>query len=137
MTVGIKTPFFAKGGNDGSFPPLEGRSVWTRSMRLSKKLRVKEYLFTRVCPGTSRLITTASIPTITTATPAYEYAMDQANLDMACRTKYEWNEKLLKYMNNETARRQAGEKGKAYTESYFSDEMIVDQWDNLIESVLE
>ncbi|MBT3367204.1 MAG: hypothetical protein HN472_00940 [Nitrospina sp.] len=77
------------------------------------------------------------MPTITTATPAYVHAMDQANLDMACQTKSEWSEKLLKYMNDETARRGAGEKGKAYTDSFFSDENAIAQWDNLIQSVFE
>ena len=77
------------------------------------------------------------MPTITTSTPAYAYAMDQANLDMTCRKKSEWREKLLKYMNDETARREAGEKGKAYTDSFYSDEIVVAQWDNLIQSVLE
>ena len=77
------------------------------------------------------------MPTITTSTPAYAYAMDQANLDMTCRTKFEWGEKLLKYMNDETARREAGEKGKAYTDNFYSDEIVAAQWDNLIQSVLE
>ena len=77
------------------------------------------------------------IPTVVTATPAYEKVMEQAKLDMACRTKSEWKEKLLKFMSDETARREAGEKGKAYTDSFYSDEKAVDQWDKLIQSVFE
>ena len=76
------------------------------------------------------------MPTIVTATPAYTRAMQQANLDMSCQTNSEWYEKILQYMNDESIRREAGEKGKKFSEKHYSAEQAVSQWDDIIQSVL-
>ncbi|MBU4220130.1 MAG: hypothetical protein KKA10_00645 [Euryarchaeota archaeon] len=76
------------------------------------------------------------MPTVVSATPAYSRAMHRCGLPMACRTQQEWQETLERYIVDESARRDAGQRGKAFAEYYYSEEKILAQWDNLIASVL-
>ena len=75
------------------------------------------------------------IPTLVSATPAYERTMKQADMGMFCRTDSEWFDKILKYMEDESARREAGEKGRAFTDKHYSAEQAVSQWGDVIQSV--
>ncbi len=75
------------------------------------------------------------MPTITSATPAYERAMAKAGLSMACLDKNEWFDSLEKYMTDETARRTAGVAGKALADSAYGEEIILQKWDKLLNSL--
>ena len=75
------------------------------------------------------------VPTITSATPAYERAMAKAGLSMACHDKNEWLDNLEKYMTDETARRTAGVAGKALADSAYGEEIILHKWDKLLNSL--
>jgi hypothetical protein len=77
------------------------------------------------------------VPAVVSATPAYESVLQQCGLPMACRTPEEWSATLRRYMDDENARRDAAERGKAYAEKYHSDEAITEQWDGLFASLLE
>jgi len=77
------------------------------------------------------------MPAIVSATPAHAKVMSQVGLqDMACRTPKEWKAALEYYIANEPARRRAGECGRIFAETQRSEEMIFEQWDNLLTSVL-
>ena len=76
------------------------------------------------------------MPTVVSETPAYKGVMDQCGLAMTCRTQDEWFKTLEKYMNDETARKEAGQKGKAFVEKNYSEEIMLSKWDDLFSSVL-
>jgi glycosyltransferase involved in cell wall biosynthesis len=76
------------------------------------------------------------MPTVVSATPAYKRAMERSGLQMACRTQQDWQETLERYILDEAARREAGQNGKNFAESNYSEERILKLWDNLFESVL-
>ena len=77
------------------------------------------------------------MPTVVSATPAYSRAMRECGLAMDCRTDQEWEETLLGLLGNEEARRQAGQKGKAFVQKYHGEQTILKQWDTLFSSVLK
>jgi len=76
------------------------------------------------------------MPTVVSTTPAYERVINRCGLPMACRTSDEWFNTLEKYMHDESARRESGQKGKAYTEKYCNEDILLSQWDKLFASVL-
>lgn len=76
------------------------------------------------------------MPTVVSTTPAYERAMERSGLHMACRTQQEWQETLERYIIDESARREAGQRGKTFAESHYSEDQILKLWDSLFESVL-
>ncbi len=76
------------------------------------------------------------MPTIVSATPAYERAMEKCNLPMACRTLPDWKETIEKYINDEKARRDAGKAGRLFAEANYGEEKIIEGWDSLFRSIL-
>lgn len=77
------------------------------------------------------------MPSIVSATPAHIKATAQIGLqNMACATPKEWKEALEYYIDNEPARQQAGQSGRVFVETHRSEEKILQQWDNLLASVL-
>jgi glycosyltransferase involved in cell wall biosynthesis len=76
------------------------------------------------------------IPTLTSATPSYVRVMDQAGVDMYCRTAEEWGEKLKRYSSDEASRREAALAGRAYVQERHTREGLLKRWDDLFESVL-
>lgn len=76
------------------------------------------------------------VPTVTSATPAYERAMAKAGLRMACHDEIEWFDTLEKYMTDEAARRSAGLAGKSLAASDYGEEVILRKWDKLFSSIL-
>jgi len=76
------------------------------------------------------------LPVVTSATPAYERAMRGAGLAMTCSTPEEWVVMLERLLNDEAARRDAGQRGLAYAQEAYSDPGVVGKWDRLLDSVL-
>ncbi len=76
------------------------------------------------------------MPTVVSATPSHERSMKSVGLSMACSTEEEWEKTLEKYMGDEGARREAGNRGKSFVEKNYNEEIKLSQWDNLVESVL-
>ena len=75
------------------------------------------------------------IPVVVSAIPTYERVMRRCHLPMACRTQVEWQQTLERYMNDEAARREAGQAGKRFAEEHYSEERIMECWDNLLASL--
>jgi len=76
------------------------------------------------------------VPAVVTATASHIRAMQQCGLPMACHTMQDWRVTLEKYMSDEDARREAGQKGKAFTEQHHGEEKMLGQWDEVFHSVL-
>lgn len=76
------------------------------------------------------------MPVIVSATPAYSRAMKKCGLAMACRTKAEWRQALVKYINDENARREAGRRGRAFAEENYGEAKMLAKWDELFKSIL-
>jgi hypothetical protein len=75
------------------------------------------------------------MPTVVSATPAYSRAMSESGLPMACRTPEEWEFTLEYYMTHELARRDAGQRGRAFAEANFSEKCLLYEWDDVVASV--
>lgn len=76
------------------------------------------------------------VPVVTSATPAYERAMRGAGLAMTCRTPDAWVSMLERLMDDESARREAGQKGLAYAREAYSEASLVSKWDAVVEPLL-
>jgi glycosyltransferase involved in cell wall biosynthesis len=76
------------------------------------------------------------LPVVTSATPAYERAMAGAGLSMTCRTPEDWVAALTRLLDDESARRDAGQRGRAHANAAYGEERIVRQWDDALASVL-
>ena len=76
------------------------------------------------------------LPTVVSATPAYQRVMDQCGLPMACQTKDEWFNTLEKYINDEALRREVAQNGKSFVENNYSEDIMLSKWDGLLSSVL-
>ena len=77
------------------------------------------------------------IPVVTSATPAYIRAMQGCGLSMTCQTTQDWVRVLERYMEDETARREAGQAGMAYAAEAYGDEVLLKRLDNVFESVVD
>jgi len=75
------------------------------------------------------------MPAVTSATPAYDRAMRGAGLDLTCAHAGDWLAVLERFILDETARREAGTRGKAYVEGEFSEEKLLGCWDNVFASL--
>lgn len=76
------------------------------------------------------------MPTLVSATPAYERAMRAAAIPMACHDSAEWAERLQTFMADSRLRQDVAEKGRAFAETYFGEDAFVRRWDAVLESVL-
>lgn len=77
-----------------------------------------------------------AMPVIVSATPAYTRTMRQCGLPLACQTEREWEDTVLAYMESTEARREAGQRGKAFVNTHHADEAILKRWDAVFHSVL-
>lgn len=75
------------------------------------------------------------IPAVVSATPAYARAMQSAGLAMACGSGAEWEATLDRHITDEAARRHAGEIGKRYADTHFSEDVLLGRWDELFRSL--
>jgi len=75
------------------------------------------------------------MPTVTSATPAYDRAMAKASLCMSCSDEKQWIEKIEEYIVNEKLRRRDGLVGNKITKQYYSEEATLKQWDDLFKSL--
>ena len=76
------------------------------------------------------------LPVVTSATPAYERAMRGAGLAMTCRTTDDWVRTLERYIDDEQARREAGQRGMAYAHAAHGEPRLLQKWDDVFASVL-
>lgn len=76
------------------------------------------------------------IPTLTSASPAYRRAMDASGLDMTCETAADWEKKLLRYLEDESLRENAGVAGRRFVHEVHSKDSVLARWDALFASVM-
>lgn len=76
------------------------------------------------------------LPVVTSATPAYERAMRGAGLALACRTPDEWEKVLERIMDDESVRREAGERGLAYAGVAYGEAGLLAKWDAAIDPLI-
>jgi hypothetical protein len=55
---------------------------------------------------------------------------------MACKDAKQWEATLERYICDEDARREAGQKGKAFAKEQYSEERMLAQWDEVFRSIL-
>lgn len=77
------------------------------------------------------------MPTVVTASPAYVRAMEKCGLDLYCGDSADWKEKLEKLIASTAARKTAGTLGKQCADSVYGEEVHLEQWDRLFQSVLQ
>ncbi len=77
------------------------------------------------------------MPTVVTASPAYVRAMEKCGLDLYCRDSADWQEKLERLIVDFAARKTAGTLGKQCADSVYSEDMYLENWDRLFQSVLQ
>ena len=75
------------------------------------------------------------MPTLTTATPAYERVMEKCGLPMVCTTDEDWHRVLGRYIEDAAAREEAGQKGRQFAQEYYSEEKILQYWDEVFDSL--
>jgi glycosyltransferase involved in cell wall biosynthesis len=61
--------------------------------------------------------------------------MQGAGLAMTCRTQEEWVAALERFLDDEAARRQAGQRGLAYVQEAYSEASLLRKWDHVFESM--
>ena len=76
------------------------------------------------------------LPTITSATPAHLRAMAKAELSMTCSSEEQWIELLEYYIKNLDDRELVANKGFAFASSVTNDKVIMSQWDDVFNSVI-
>ncbi len=75
------------------------------------------------------------MPTVVSATPAYERAMRGAGLEMCCRDLKDWEEILGRYIHDQEARAEAARCGLQYAERNHSEDCLLSRWDDVFASV--
>lgn len=77
------------------------------------------------------------VPALVSATLAYERAVREAGVaaDTACADIADWRATLERYAADEVARREAGERGRAWVSKEHSDGRLVERWDAVVNAV--
>ncbi|WP_150430166.1 glycosyltransferase family 4 protein [Dechloromonas sp. CZR5] len=76
------------------------------------------------------------MPVVTSATPAYQRAMRDVGMDrLACCTQDEWRAALEDMIADESLRRDAGIRGRGFTEVECSKEATLARWDGVFASM--
>jgi len=78
-----------------------------------------------------------AMPTLTSATPAYERAMADAGMSMTCRSAVDWETTIDRFLEDHDGRAEAARRGRRYALEEHSQERLLARWDRLFESVLK
>jgi hypothetical protein len=77
------------------------------------------------------------LPTLTSATPAHLRVMAKADLPMTCSSEKNWIELLEYYIKNSDERELAANKGFAFASATNNAQVIVSQYDDVMNSVIQ
>lgn len=96
-----------------------------------------DHVFTRGKPGNKlALLWRMAMPVVTSATPAYRAMQGAAGLGrFACDDLAQWRTALETLIDDEAARRDAGERGYAYVQDNLRKEHLLSLWDGVLASV--
>lgn len=78
-----------------------------------------------------------AMPTVVTASPSYVRAMETCGSDLYCRNNADWHEKLERLIADFAARKTAAMLGKQCADRVYGEEVYLEQWDRLFQSVLQ
>jgi len=67
---------------------------------------------------------------------AYLRVMSETQIDGICHSPKEWQEKIINFMESLELRKESVEKGQQYIRDTHSEELLLNAWDELFESVL-
>jgi hypothetical protein len=76
------------------------------------------------------------LPTLASPSLAYKRVMKATDLDGTCNSPKEWQEKIIELMNSVELRQESVERGQQYIRDTHSEKIVLEAWDNLLESVL-
>lgn len=75
------------------------------------------------------------LPVVASASPAYTRAMQAAGTNLACVTAEHWRETLLRLIDDEALRAEAGRRGRAWAEAEFGEAQLLARWDAVFASL--
>lgn len=75
------------------------------------------------------------IPVVTSATPSYNRAMLKAGLDATCLSHEDWISNIENCITCAKSRRENGLAGKRLAETEYSEQLTLDKWDKLFETL--
>src|SRR5919206_870172 len=75
------------------------------------------------------------LPALVSASDAHTRVMQDAGVEMTCRTAQDWRAALERFGPDVEARRQAAERGRRYVEEHHSEEQLLARWDRVFASV--
>ena len=76
------------------------------------------------------------LPTLTSPSNAYLRVMNQLEIDGICRSSEEWTKKLHDLIDSERLQKEMVQNGQQYIRDTHSEELILQAWDRVFESVL-
>jgi hypothetical protein len=76
------------------------------------------------------------LPTLTSPSLAYLRVMRDTGIDGICRTPHDWTRKISELMDSAELREESVQKGQQYIRDTHSEEMVLQAWDELFESVI-
>ena len=76
------------------------------------------------------------LPTLASPSLAYLRVMRETQIDGICRDPNEWHKKITQLMESVELRQESVEKGQQYIRDTHSEELLLNAWDELFESVL-
>jgi hypothetical protein len=76
------------------------------------------------------------LPAIVSATPANVRAMNTAGVDLACRTRDDWEKALLHVIDDEEFRVLTAARGKSCADTTYSEATMLARWDALLADVI-
>jgi len=75
------------------------------------------------------------MPTVASSTPAYVRTMREAGQGFHCADQSEWRDTLIRLIQNQDARAQAGQGGRTFAELRYGDERLLEAWDDVFDSL--
>ena len=75
------------------------------------------------------------LPTITSSTPAYTRTRRPPARTSTCADEGAWVDALLRLIDDDDARANAGTDGRNFAESHYDDEALASAWDRMFESL--
>jgi glycosyltransferase involved in cell wall biosynthesis len=77
------------------------------------------------------------LPVVTSPTPAYSRVMKAAGLNLTCTTTKEWVETIGRLLDDEAARREAAERGRAFARLACDENTLLSRWDAVLADALK
>lgn len=76
------------------------------------------------------------LPVVCSKTPAYMRAMQAIGRpDLVCTSAEDWTHNLARLIDSEALRQDAGQRGRHFVETHYSEDALIAQWDALFESI--